>query len=176
MKILTVANIVGRKRIDLCVKACQKLEEKSGASNLEWTVIGRGDKEAEIKAAAPQSMKFIPKVESLKDHFRAADVFVLPSYDEGFGMVYIEAIMCGCPVVCRKNDGGEEIVNTTGGGIAIEISDSDEQAVESIVSAIEKIMAERNSYANENTRQAAVAMVNPLTIKRAWYDLIRSVG
>ena len=172
MKVLTVANIVERKRIDLCALACIELDKQKDGGQVEWTVIGRGDKEDEIKSLAPQSMKFIPKVDSLRDHFRASDVFVLPSYDEGFGMVYIEAIMCGCPVVCRKNDGGEEIVNTTGGGVAIEISDSDQQAVENIVAAVNRIVSNRSDYANERTQELARQMVNPVTIKKAWHDLV----
>lgn len=176
MKILTIANLVERKRVDLCAMACRKLEEQIGVGQVEWTVIGSGEREDEVKFLAPESMKFIPKVASLKDYYRASDIFVLPSYDEGFGMVYIEAIMCGCPVVCRKNDGGEEIVNTTGGGIAIEISDSDEQAKENIVDAINRIAADRNSYANQRTKELAVRMVDPVTIKKSWYDLIKSLN
>lgn len=172
MKILTVANLVPRKRIDLCALACAELEKKLGLKAFTWTVIGRGPKENEIKTIAPSSMEFIPKVQNLADYFRSADVFVLPSCDEGFGMVYIEAIMCRCPVVCRKNDGGQEIVDTTGGGIAVEIPKSDPIAVENILEAIEKILADRNTYANNQTKSLAMQMVNPDNIKSQWVQLL----
>lgn len=172
MRILTIANIVPRKRIDLCALACQELVTRHDVSGIKWTVIGRGSKEAEVKSMAPISMEFIPVVDSLKEYYKRADLFVLPSFDEGFGMVYIEAIMCGCPVVCRKNDGGQEIVNSTGGGVAVEIPESNELAIRNIVSGIDRILANRTQYANERTRNLAVEMVNPEKIKKQWADLL----
>ncbi len=172
MRILTIANIVPRKRIDLCALACQELVTRHDVSGIKWTVIGRGSKEAEVKSMAPISMEFIPVVDSLKAYYKRADVFVLPSCDEGFGMVYIEAIMCGCPVVCRKNDGGQEIVDITGGGVAVEIPESNELAIRNIVSGIDRILANKTQYANERTRNLAVEMVNPEKIKKQWADLL----
>ena len=101
MNILTIANFVKRKRLDLCALACRKLKEKRNVTELNWLVIGRGPLEDDIKKIAPDSMEIIPEFESLKECYRSSDLFVLPSVDEGFGMVYIEAIMCGCPVICR---------------------------------------------------------------------------
>lgn len=172
MKILTIANFVKRKRIDLCVKACRKLSEDSNVTDLNWLVIGRGPLEDKLKRIAPDSMELISKVESLADYYRESDVFVLPSVDEGFGMVYIEAIMCGCPVVCRKNDGGEEIVNRTGGGIAINIPDSDEQAVINIISAILTITEDREKYASNFTKRSAHEMVDPKLIRQEWLKIL----
>ena len=172
MKILTIANFVKRKRIDLCAKACQKLSENKSVADLNWTVIGGGPLEDELKRIAPDSMEFISKVETLAEHYRKSDIFVLPSTDEGFGMVYIEAIMCGCPVICRKNDGGEEIVNRTGGGIAIDIPDSDDQAVINIISAILTISEGREKYASDATKQSALEMVDPERIRQEWLKLL----
>ena len=172
MKILTIANFVKRKRIDLCAKACKKLSEDRNVTDLNWTVIGSGPLENEVKHIAPDSMEFISKVESLAEYYRKSDIFVLPSADEGFGMVYIEAIMCGCPVICRKNDGGEEIVNRTGGGIAIIIPDSDEEAVENILAAIRAIVSDRGRFMSEEIRRSAHEMVNPQRIRQEWLKIL----
>lgn len=50
---------------------------------------------------------YIPGAE-LNDHYRLADVFVMPSKKEGFGLVFIEALACGAPVVAGNADGSAE--------------------------------------------------------------------
>jgi glycosyltransferase involved in cell wall biosynthesis len=44
------------------------------------------------------------------DLLRLADVYVMPSYGEGFGYVLLEALACGIPVVASRADGGFEAV------------------------------------------------------------------
>jgi len=41
-------------------------------------------------------------------HYRLADAFVMPSHGEGFGIVLLEAMACGVPVIASKSDGGRE--------------------------------------------------------------------
>ncbi len=47
---------------------------------------------------------FIPD-EDLKDYFMLSDVYVMPSYNEGFGIVFIEAMYYGLPVIAGNKDG-----------------------------------------------------------------------
>jgi glycosyltransferase involved in cell wall biosynthesis len=42
----------------------------------------------------------------------ASDVFILPSYCESFGVVNIEALACGTPVISTKNGGSEYIITS----------------------------------------------------------------
>jgi asparagine synthase (glutamine-hydrolysing) len=49
----------------------------------------------------------IPEAEKVA-HYRLADAYVMPSRGEGFGIVYLEALACGIPVVGSKVDGSRE--------------------------------------------------------------------
>jgi glycosyltransferase involved in cell wall biosynthesis len=47
---------------------------------------------------------FIPD-EELSNYFRLADIFIMPSRKEGFGIVFIEAAACGCKIIGGDQDG-----------------------------------------------------------------------
>lgn len=117
-------------------------------------------------------MEFLDRVDSLTEHYHWSDLFVLPSSDEGFGMVYIESIMCGRPVVCRANDGGQDIIDNTGGGLGIEIPANDLTAVDNICRAVAEITANREKFISEEISLKAKAMVDPETIRMKWDALI----
>jgi glycosyltransferase involved in cell wall biosynthesis len=77
-------------------------------------VIGRGDDQPRLeKLAADLGVGnrvifagFVP-TEQLAAHYRLADVYVMPS-QEGFGIVYLEAMACGIPVISGDNDGSAD--------------------------------------------------------------------
>lgn len=54
----------------------------------------------------------------LPDRYRAATVSVLPSLDEAFGLVLVESLACGTPVVCSRSGGMPEIVTSDVGRVA----------------------------------------------------------
>lgn len=68
---------------------------------------------------------FIEEVE-LAPHFLLADLFVLPSKKEGFGIVFIEALACGLPVICGNADGSVDAIRNGELGTAINADDLDE--------------------------------------------------
>jgi len=65
---------------------------------------------------------FIDEAE-LSDHFLLADLFVLPSKKEGFGIVFIEALASGLPVICGNEDGSLDAIRNGELGKAINVDD-----------------------------------------------------
>ncbi len=65
---------------------------------------------------------FLPDTE-LSDHYRLADVFVMPSKKEGFGLVFIEALAHGVPVVAGNADGSAEALQNGRLGLLIDPDD-----------------------------------------------------
>lgn len=62
----------------------------------------------------------------LADYFLLADLFVLPSKKEGFGIVFIEALACGLPVICGNADGSTDAIRNGELGTAINVDNLDE--------------------------------------------------
>lgn len=68
---------------------------------------------------------FIKEAE-LADHFLMADLFVLPSKKEGFGIVFIEALALGLPVICGNADGSIDAIRNGELGKAVNADDADD--------------------------------------------------
>ena len=64
-----------------------------------------------VKITAPQSP------EGLRERYRAADVLVFPSNFEGFGLVILEAMACGLPVIATDTTAGPDILDEGTGKI-----------------------------------------------------------
>jgi phosphatidylinositol alpha-1,6-mannosyltransferase len=77
-----------------------------------YLVVGDGDDRPRLEALAAdlgltERVRFVGLVnsEELPDYLRLADVFVMPSTGEGFGIVFLEAIASGIPVIGGNSDG-----------------------------------------------------------------------
>lgn len=84
-------------------------------------VCGVGPLEAELKERYPQVrwLGLLPR-EELAKVYAAADVFVMPSRSETFGLVMLEAMACGTPVAAYPVEGPLEVMGTPPKGGALE--------------------------------------------------------
>lgn len=112
MIILTVARLdplEAYKGYDKIVQALPLILE---IINVRYLVIGSGaDGGRLLDIAAKLGVSknvnlcgFIP-ADELAEHYRLADVFAMPSIGEGFGIVFLEAMACGIPVLGGNEDG-----------------------------------------------------------------------
>jgi len=103
--LLTVRNLEARMGLDALLRAVAILRLR--VPEVLLVIGGDGSRRAELEALTAslgleRHARFVGWVpeEALADHYRAADVFVLPTRElEGFGLVTIEALACGTPVL-----------------------------------------------------------------------------
>lgn len=67
-------------------------------------------------AMVPDGVEALGELPSIAGPLREASLFVLPSWQEGFGIVAAEALACGVPVVTTPSGGPEELVRGSRGG------------------------------------------------------------
>jgi len=105
IKILTVANLIKRKNIDKLIKACERFE------NVELTVIGDGKELNNLKRLSKKTIFLGKKTKKeVFEQMQNSDIFILPSINETFGLVYTEAMANGCITIGTVNDGIDGII------------------------------------------------------------------
>jgi phosphatidyl-myo-inositol dimannoside synthase len=100
------------KGVDVTIRALPAIA--AAFPKVKYLVIGRGDDQPRLAALA-QDLEVNDRVvfagyvptESLVAHYRLADAYVMPS-QEGFGIVYLEAMACGVPVLAGDRDGSAD--------------------------------------------------------------------
>lgn len=95
--------------------------------NLIHVVAGEGDDRARLEARAaelapPGAVRFLGYVpdQDLPDLYRLADLFVMPSSEEGFGIVYLEAAACGLRVVGGAGGGAGDAIPDARVGLTVD--------------------------------------------------------
>jgi len=100
------------KGVDVTIRALPKIAQVF--PEVKYLVIGRGDDQPRLAQLAKDLgvsdrvvfAGFVP-TEDLIAHYRLADAYIMPS-QEGFGIVYLEAMACGVPVLSGDADGSAD--------------------------------------------------------------------
>jgi len=99
---------------------------------------------------------FIPDKE-LVEHYNLCDLFVMPSKKEGFGIVFLEALGCGKPVLAGNKDGSVDALN--GGELGVLVDPDDvAQISERIVGILNRTDPNKNLFQPELLRSRAVEL------------------
>jgi len=145
IKILSVGKISKRKNINTTIKAIELLISKGYEVNL--TVVGKVIDKNILKKIQKFSYvevkDFIGK-EELIDLYRENDIFITPSIHETFGLVYVEALTQGLPIIYSKGQGFDGAFKDGSVGFAVPPKD-----VSYIAKSILKII---NDYSNISNR------------------------
>ena len=109
--------------------------------------------------ALPEGAVAVGPVADLGLELRSASLFVLPSFQEGFGIVVAEAFACGVPAIVTPSGGPEALVRESGGGVVLESFDADAlaEAVVALLADRERLAAARRAARTYVEREHAPA-------------------
>jgi len=161
---LAVGRQTPYKRIDLAVAACTEL-------SLPLTVIGSGPDHNKLRKIAGPSIKFVTNAddEEIVKYFQSAQAFIFPGVDD-FGIVAVEALAAGTPVIAYKAGGALDYINPGHNGELFT-----EQTIESLANVLSNfnpgkfksyhIQQTANEYSVDKFRNKFKGFINTI-IKR----------
>jgi len=108
--VLSVARFYPRKRIDVLLEAARRIEDR--IPGFELRIVGDGPENRRLRALAPRSAAFTGTISrrALAAEYKRCDVFCLPSVQEGFGIVLLEAMAAGRAIVASASSAVPEVV------------------------------------------------------------------
>ncbi len=143
--VLFLGKLTPRKRLDVLARAFARVDRSDA-----WLVIAGNDMGADVDTRAlvralgldrrtvfTGLLRARERLEALAD----ADVLVYPSQHEIFGLVPLEALLSGTPVIVADDSGCGEIVRATGGGQVVPLGDAD-----ALARAIERVLEDPSGW------------------------------
>jgi phosphatidyl-myo-inositol dimannoside synthase len=130
--LMTLARLDARERykgVDEVLESLPALLQQD--PNIVYVIAGDGSDKARLVEKAGQLgvgdkvifAGYVPEREKA-DFMRLADVFAMPGRGEGFGIVYLEAMACGVPVVGSTLDGSREALRSGQLGVLVDPGDA----------------------------------------------------
>ena len=131
--VLSVSRLEPLKGLDTLIRAVARLEDTTdtrlvivgGAPGYDRELVRLRSVAAQMGLGDKVTFTGAVRQTALPDYYNAADVFVLPSYYESFGLVVLEAMACGTPVITSRVGGPSSFVNEGETGYLIPWHDPD---------------------------------------------------
>ena len=118
-RFISVGNLIHRKGHDILIDAFKKADFDT---NVSLTIVGGGNQRSRLQnmidsagLTARITLTGLKSQQEIQNLISESDVFVLASRKETFGVVYIEAMAKGLPVIATPCGGPEEFVNHENG-------------------------------------------------------------
>lgn len=164
-RFVSAGNFYRIKGFDILLRGFAALLQRIPAVQL--TLIGSGEEENALRALVlelglGESVRFAGRLTrpQMSKEYENADAFVLASRSETFGVVYIEAMAAGLPVIATRCGGPEDFVDKSNG---ILIPKEDEDA---LAAAMERMIRTREQYDAAAISAFAREKFSPETIAR----------
>ncbi|GAB4171910.1 MAG: hypothetical protein Fur006_00370 [Coleofasciculaceae cyanobacterium] len=179
--ILTVGRLDSRDRYKGYDQILHALPEiRRQIPNIHYIIVGKGDDRPRLEQLIDQLQLqdcvtlagFIPDRE-LCDHYNLCDIFAMPSKGEGFGIVYLEALACGKPVLGGNQDGAIDALRQGELGALVDPDDVDAIA-QTIVQILQGTYPNSLIYQPELLRQKVIEYFSFDSFKKTLGDLIKN--
>ena len=162
--VISVGTLKARKCMDRTLEAFARLADEYPDATL--TIVGIGEMEEQLRARIGQLglqsrvtlTGGLPHEEVLR-RMAQSDLFVLPSWGEGYGIVYIEAMAAGCIAVGAKDEGIADTITDGENGFLVPAGDIDETE-----RVMRQVFAHPEAY--EALRQKGMQSAHELTWAR----------
>ncbi|MBD2209612.1 glycosyltransferase family 4 protein [Nostoc linckia FACHB-104] len=160
------------KGVDVTIRALPQVLEVF--PEVKYLVIGRGDDQPRLAQLAQDLgvsdrvifAGFVP-TEELISHYRLAEAYIMPS-QEGFGIVYLEAMACGIPVLSGDDDGSADPLQD--GQLGWRVPHRDPNAV--AAACIEILTGHDQRCDGDWLRQQAIALFGMDALQKRLQELI----
>jgi glycosyltransferase involved in cell wall biosynthesis len=157
---IVVSAFAPYKRVDLAVEAFNKMGKP-------LHIVGGGEDDGRLKRAAGPSITFESGAarERLRELYRKSSALIFPG-EEDFGIVPVEAMACGTPVIAYGKGGATETVIPLGGdknptGLFFE-----QQTVEGLIEAVRRFETERSVFNTAALRENAERFSKAVFVER----------
>jgi glycosyltransferase involved in cell wall biosynthesis len=155
--IVGVGSLTARKSYATAIQAIAKCKSGTG-DGLVLAVCGEGPDRAQLEAMAAdmglaENMRLLGWRDDVPDILRAADLFVHPARDEGFGLVVVEAAAAGLPIVASQVGGIPEIITHEHDGLLVPPGEPN-----ALAAAVQRLLndPEQARRLGENARRTAI--------------------
>lgn len=140
---LIASRMVPYKKMDLAIRAFNKMPDK------QLIVIGDGPEMNKLQNAAGSNIRLLgyQPFEVLKEHLMKAKAFIFTA-EEDFGIIVVEAMACGTPVIAYSRGGASETVINNETGVLF-----DHQTEESIIAAVKEFESKENIFNSKQIRK-----------------------
>lgn len=119
-RVMFVGQLTQRKGLKYLLEAWRRLDLRDA----ELLLVGRGQMDRRLLAPYEGSFRLELNVHSrdrMRSLYQSSDVFCMPSIAESFGLVYLEAMACGTPVIGTPNTGAPDVVTEGENGFLVPI-------------------------------------------------------